>query len=107
VTRNVKEATVRVYRLNAQAYFEQRGSLAGIEDIEVALVKSDRTIALSPKSWTPYRRDTMKLELELKEGETLPEGAYLVAVEAAERRSVVPVVVSRVRLLVKQAPRDV
>lgn len=106
VTRNVKDATFRLYRLDARAFFERRGTLDGVADIEVALVKSDRTFPFSPGNWMRYRRDRSRVELEMKEGEALPEGSYLVAVEVGERRAVVPVFVSSVRLVVKQSPRE-
>lgn len=105
--RNVKEATFRLYRLDARDYFERRGTLDGAADTEVALVKSDRTFTYAVPDWRRYRKDTLDVAVELEEKKTLPEGAWLVAVEAEERRSVVLVLVSSIRLVVKQAPRQV
>lgn len=107
VVRNVKEATFRLYRLDARDYFERRGSLDGAADTEVALVKSDRTFTYEVPDWRRYRKDDLEVPIELEKGKPLPEGAWLVAVEAEERRSVVLMIVSSVRIVVKQSPTEV
>ena len=104
--RNVKDASFRLYRLDARDYFERRGSLDGAANIEVALVKSDRSWTWKPKAYERYRRDQLDVKVELEKDKTLPEGAWLVAVEAEQRRSVVLVLVSSVRIVVKQSPYE-
>ncbi len=96
-TRNVKDVTFRVYRLDAKAYFDRKGTLNGTNDIDVALVKSDKTIAQPIKDYVRYRLDRSDI--------TIPdaaEGAWIVSAEAEQRRALVTVLVTRVRVVVKQ-----
>lgn len=105
--RNVKKATVRVYKLDARQVFERRGSLAGVGEIETSLVKADRTFEYAVPDYMRYRRDEVPIAIELKDGVPLPEGAWLVAVQAEKRRSVALVLVSSVRVVVKESPFEV
>ncbi|MAG55346.1 MAG: hypothetical protein CMJ83_03560 [Planctomycetes bacterium] len=105
--RNVAEVDVRLYKLDARKVFERRGTLEGVNGIEVALVKADRSFKLPVADYTRYRQDRFPVALELAEGKGLPEGAWLCSVQAKERRSVVLVIVSSLRLIVKESPYEV
>ncbi|HYC76423.1 MAG TPA: MG2 domain-containing protein, partial [Planctomycetota bacterium] len=104
--RNVKEVVVRVYRLDAAGYFERKGTLAGAQKLDVALVKADRSFVHATPAYEPYREDVVKAPVRLGEA-PLAEGAYLVTAEAAERRAAAVVLVSRLRMAVKLAPTEV
>lgn len=105
--RNVPAVTVRLYQVDARDTFEQRGSLQAMADVEVALVKADRTFTFEVPGYVPHLKKEVPLRLGMEAGKDLPEGAWLVALQAKERRVVVPVVVSSLRLVVKRAPREV
>jgi uncharacterized protein YfaS (alpha-2-macroglobulin family)/TolA-binding protein len=104
--RNVKETTLRLYRLAAGEYFEGKGTLAGAEALDVALVKADRTWTYETPSFARYRADRLDVEIRLGDA-PLPEGAYLVSAEADRRRATALLVVSKIRLVVKHAPTEV
>jgi uncharacterized protein YfaS (alpha-2-macroglobulin family)/TolA-binding protein len=104
--RNVKETTLRLYRLDAAGYFERKATLRGAENLDVALVKADQTWRHATPEFARYRADKLKISLKLGES-PLGEGAYLVAAEAEQRRAVVLVLVSKIRLVVKQAPTEI
>ncbi len=105
-TRNVREATVRLYKLDARTYFERKGTLTGTDALDVALVKADLTFTHPVTDYVRYRRDRTSVALKIGD-KALPEGTYVVTAEAEQRRAVVLVVVSRVMLVVKQAPTEV
>lgn len=105
--RNVPQAQIRIYKLDARQVFDRRGSLDGVQDIEVALVKPDRSFDFPTPDYARYRRDEVDLTLEIAEGKGLPEGAWLVGIQAERRRSVALVLVSSVRVVVKESPHEV
>ena len=107
VTRNIKEVDFRLYRLDARSYFERKKTIEGIADIEVALVKSDHKFEWGPTTYVRYQREKASVGVTMADDTLLEAGTYLLAAEAAEKRVIVPIIVSDVRLVVKQAPREV
>ncbi len=105
--RNVPKLDFRIYRIDARESFERLGSLAAAANIEVALVKADRTFSYAVPDYRRYRKERVEVPIELSAGEGLPAGAYLVAAEAEQRRAVVLVLVSPFRVVVKQSPTEV
>jgi uncharacterized protein YfaS (alpha-2-macroglobulin family)/tetratricopeptide (TPR) repeat protein len=106
-SRNIKAATFRVVKLDAREYFVRRGTLLGAENLEVELVKADRTLNFDVPQWRRYVRTDLEIPLTREDGTALGEGAYLVNVEAEQRRSVVLVLISSLRVVVKEAPTEV
>lgn len=105
-TRNVKDVQLRIYRLDGREIFERKGDLNLAGEIEVALVKADVTQARPTPDYRPYARFQTKLPVELEAGKPLPSGAYLVSAETDDRRSAVLVLVSGVRIVVKNSPSE-
>jgi hypothetical protein len=92
----------RVYKLDAKAYFDRKGTLSGTNDIDVALVKADATFSYPVKDFVRYRGDTSEVVVPNAE-----EGAWVVTAEAEQRRAAATLFVTRARIVTKQHPGGV
>ncbi|MSR75885.1 MAG: hypothetical protein EXS14_10500 [Planctomycetes bacterium] len=106
-SRNIRNATFRMVRLDAKEFFLRRGTLVGAENLEVELVKAEHSFTFDVPDWKRYVKTGLPLVLKDAAGKPLGEGAWLLSVEAEERRSVVLVLVSSVRVVVKESPTEV
>ena len=52
-TRNIDELSVRVYRLGLEEYFTRKGTLAGVENLQLEIVKPDWTSAWEIEGYQP------------------------------------------------------
>lgn len=106
-SRNIRNATFRMVRLDAKEFFLRRGTLAGAENLEVELVKAEHSFSFEVPDWKRHVKTDLPIPLKDAAGKPLSEGAWLLSVEAEERRSVVLVVISSVRVVVKESPTEV
>ncbi len=108
-TRNVREVRVRAWRFDLRAWFERKRTVEGIDGVDVDLVKPDFDSTENVPGYESFRRDVRDVPLRLGEGPAapLPPGSWLVSFEAGELRAVVHVLVSDIRLIVKESPRQI
>lgn len=97
-TRNIEEIKFKVLPLSFEDWFRDRQTLIGFENLDVTLVSPKKTWEWKVPDYEKYRRHQTSIPLK-----DLGPGTWLVSVEDGKRRSLVAVVVSDVRLLVKQS----
>jgi alpha-2-macroglobulin len=62
-TRNVPEVTVRVYRIDAEAYFRKSHRLDGIEDLDIGLIAPDVTFQFPIPEYAEHREFESRISL--------------------------------------------
>lgn len=101
-TRNVEAVTIRAFRLQAEDFFRDRLSLAGVTAVDVALCTPDRT-------WT-VKIDGYRRHARLRQRVPLPfdrPGLYLLNLSAGKLEATTAVRVSDLELIVKASPDQV
>jgi len=78
--RNVDRLTLKLYRIDLEAYFRKQHALDGVESLDLALIDPDKTIEVDVKNYARYRPVTQHVELPV-------EGAAVYAVTVTSENS--------------------
>jgi tetratricopeptide (TPR) repeat protein len=97
VTRNVEALKVRVYRLGLEEYFRRKGTLDGVEALQLEVVKPDLSSEWKIEGYKPFQLLEADRPLPLK-----GVGAYVVVAGDDELTGTVLTLVSDVECVVKR-----
>jgi len=98
VTRNVSALKVRVYKLSIEEYFRRKQTVAGVENVQVEIVKPDLTAEWKLDPYVPFAL----IQAERPVPTTGP-GAYVVVAGDDDLTSTTLLLVSDVEAVVKAA----
>lgn len=99
--RNSDSLTVRLYRLDLQAYFRKHLTHQRIEDLDLDLIAPDKTLQIAVDEYEEYKPIRQELELPLEGA-----GVWAVSVDDGERRATTLVVRSDLDMIVKSSRRE-
>ena len=99
--RNTEELTVRLYRLDLQAYFRKHLTHQRIEDLDLDLIAADRTLTVAVEDYEEYKPIRQQIDLPIEEA-----GVWAVSVDDGERRATTLVVRSDLDMIVKSSRRE-
>ncbi len=97
-TRNIASLDVRVYRLDMEEYFRRKGTVLGVEGLQLEVVKPDVTAAWGVEGYHPFSLYQADREVPVKEA-----GAYVVVAGDADLTATVLFVVSDIEIVAKRA----
>ena len=103
-TRNLEKVTVRLYRLDLQAYFRKMHGITGIEQLDLALIQPDQSWEVKFADFAKYQPLERELEIPFAPGAA---GACAVTVGDDERESTVLVLRSDLEVVVKSSRREI
>ena len=99
--RNSDALTVRLYKLDLQAYFRKHLTHQRIEDLDLDLIAADRTVEIEVDDYEEYKPIRQEIALPLEGA-----GVWAVAVDDGERRATTLVVRSDLDMIVKSSRRE-
>lgn len=97
-TRNIEKLRVRVYRLGLEEYFQRKGTLAGVENLQLEIVKPDWTSEWAIDGYEPHVLIAADRPVPVKE-----RGAYVVVAGDDDLTCTALFLVSDVECVVKKA----
>ncbi|MDZ7618156.1 MAG: tetratricopeptide repeat protein, partial [Patescibacteria group bacterium] len=100
-TRNIKSVSVRVYRVDLEAYFRKMHATDGIDTLDVGLIAPDATFLYEVPEYAKYRRFDNDVELPLLEGQTA--GVLAVTVSSKTQEATTLVLQSDLDIIVKSS----
>ncbi len=103
-TRNIEKVTVRLYRLDLQAYFRKMHAIGGVEALDVSLIQPDKTWDATVAGYAKYQPLEQDIEIPF-EGEQ--PGAFVVTVGDEALESTVLLLRSDLEVVVKSSRREV
>ena len=95
-SRNMPTLQVKVYKLGLEEYFRRKHSVAGVENVQVEIVKPDLTAEWKLEPYVPFALATADRAVP-----TAGPGAYVVVVSDDDLTSTTLLVVSDVETIVK------
>ena len=98
-TRNIEKLGVRVYRLGLEEYFGRKGTLRGVENLQLEIVKPDVTSDWSIEGYKPHHLLAAAREVPVKE-----RGAYVVVAGDDDLTTTTLFLVSDIECVVKKSP---
>ena len=100
VTRNIPALDVRVYRLEMEEYFRRKGTVRGVENLQLEVVKPDRTARWERSTdYAPFAL----IEARPRACPSTEPGAYVVVAGDEHLTATVLFLVSDVEVVVKKA----
>jgi uncharacterized protein YfaS (alpha-2-macroglobulin family)/TolA-binding protein len=97
-TRNIESLDVRVYRLGLEEYFQRKGTLQGVENLQLEIVKPDWTSTWKIDGYQPHALIAADRPLPVK-----GLGAYVVVAGDADLTATCLFLVSDIECVVKKA----
>jgi tetratricopeptide (TPR) repeat protein len=64
-TRNIKQLTVKAYRVDLETYFRKMHLASGIESLDIALIDPERTWTFDVPDYTDYKQHTSHIDIPL------------------------------------------
>ncbi len=104
-TRNVKTVSVRVYRVDLEAYFRKMHTTGGIGTLDIALIDPDATFLYHVPDYAKYREFDNLVEVPLPEGQTA--GALAVTVSSETQEATTLVLQTDLDIVVKSSRDEV
>jgi len=101
-TRNMETVTLRVYRVDLEAYFRKMHTLGGIDALELSLIKPDQTSQVKVAGFEKHREQEWTLPLPVK-----GEGAWAVSLGDESYEATTLVVVTDLGIVAKSTRREV
>ena len=98
-SRNIEKLGVRVYRLGLEEYFERKGTLRGVENLQLEIVKPDVTSTWTIEGYKPHHLMAADREVPVKE-----RGAYVVVAGDDDLTTTTLFLVSDIECVVKKSP---
>ncbi|MDA1195463.1 MAG: tetratricopeptide repeat protein [Planctomycetota bacterium] len=98
-TRNIESVGVRVYRLGLEEYFARKGTLRGVENLQLEIVKPDWTSKWTIAGYVPHQLIAGDLAVPVKE-----RGAYIVVAGDDDLTTTTLFVISDLECVVKKSP---
>ena len=98
VTRNIPQLTVHVYRLEMEEYFRRKGTVLGVENLQLEVVKPDETAAWTIDGYKPFGLYEVDQTVPVEGA-----GAYVVVAGDEDLTATVLFLVSDVEVIVKKA----
>ncbi|MEI7900592.1 MAG: tetratricopeptide repeat protein [bacterium] len=103
-TRNIEKVTVRLYRLDLQAYFRKMHSIGDVDALDVSLIQPDKTWDLPLAEFAKYKPLEQDIEIPFEGNRP---GAFVVTVGDDALESTVLVLRSDLEIVVKSSRREV
>ncbi len=101
-TRNIESLDVRVYRLDLEEYFRRKGTTAGVENLQLEVVKPDKTATWKVDPYQPYAMLEASRIVPVQE-----KGAYVIVAGDEDLTATVLFLVSDLEIVTKMtAGRD-
>ena len=97
-TRNIKSLKVRVYRLGLEAYFQKKGTLKGVEGLQLEIVKPDFESTWELTDYKEFHRIQAERPLPIK-----GPGAFVVVAGDDDLTSTTLVLISDIACVVKRS----
>ncbi|NOG55583.1 MAG: tetratricopeptide repeat protein [Planctomycetes bacterium] len=66
--RNIKELTIRQYRLDPEAYFRKTHLMGGVEALDIALIEPDEEWTVSVEGYEKYKEIEQAVEVPFEDG---------------------------------------
>jgi uncharacterized protein YfaS (alpha-2-macroglobulin family) len=98
ITRNIEGLDVRLYRLDLEEYFRRKGTVAGVENLQLEVVKPDQTTRMDIGGYRPFALIEADRDLPVNE-----PGAYVVVAGQEDLTATVLLLVSDLEIVTKQA----
>jgi len=96
-TRNIETLRVRVYRLGLEEYFQRKGTLSGVENLQLEIVKPDWTSEWKISDYKAHELIAADRSVPVKE-----RGAYVVVAGDDDLTSTTLFLISDIECVVKQ-----
>ncbi|MBI4582500.1 MAG: tetratricopeptide repeat protein [Planctomycetes bacterium] len=113
LARNLEKLRFKAYRLNLEEYFRKKKTLAGAENVAVAIVEPTRSWEYAvgekePRGYRPYKLFESEPALPLDDGTAAPGsfGAAILTAEEEALQAVTLVLRSDLGLVTKAAPKE-
>jgi len=103
-TRNLEKVTVRLYKLDLQAYFRKMHGITGVEALDLALIQPDKSWDVKVAGYAKYKPLEQMIEIPFEAGMA---GAYAVTIGDEEQESTVLVLRSDIEVVVKSSRREI
>jgi tetratricopeptide (TPR) repeat protein len=103
-SRNLEKVTVRLYKLDLQAYFRKMHGITGIEALDLSLIQPDKTWEVKVAEFAKYKPLEQEIEIPF---EAATAGACAVTVGDDEQESTVLVLRSDIEVVVKSSRREI
>ena len=103
-TRNLEKVTVRLYKLDLQAYFRKMHGITGVESLDLSLIQPDKSWEVKIPGFAKYKPLEQEVEIPFEAGVA---GAYAVTVGDDEQESTVLVLRSDIEIVVKSSRREI
>ncbi|MDJ0975331.1 MAG: MG2 domain-containing protein [Planctomycetota bacterium] len=98
LTRNISSLRVRVYKLGIEEYFRRKGTVAGVENLQLEIVKPDWTLEWELDPYKPFALIEADRALPVTE-----PGAYVVVAGDDDLTATCLLLVSDLEIVVKRA----
>ncbi len=100
-TRNIKAVSVRVYRLDLEAYFRKMHTTDDVGSLDIALIDPDATFTYEAPDYEKYRLFESDVEVPLPEGQTA--GVLAITVSSKTQQATTLVLQSDLDVIVKSS----
>jgi tetratricopeptide (TPR) repeat protein len=102
--RNIEKCTIRIHKIDLQAYFRKMHGITGVEGLDVSLIQPDKTWDFKPDGYVKYKPIEQEVEIPFPDNEP---GAYVVTAGDDDWESTVLVLRSDLEMIVKSSRREV
>ena len=102
--RNIEKCSIRLHKIDLQAYFRKIHGITGVEGLDVSLIQPDKTWEFKPEGYAKYKPCEQAIEIPFPGSEA---GAYVVTAGDDELESTVLVLRSDLEMIVKSSRREV
>ena len=100
VTRNIEALKVRVYRLGLEEYFRRKGTIEGVQSLQLEIVKPDWTAEWKIDPYEPLRLISAERPLPMKGA-----GAYVIVAGNDDLTCTTLMIVSDIECVVKRSKK--
>jgi len=102
-SRNIKTLTVRLYRIDLEAYFRKMHITGGVHSLDVSLIEADRTWEVAVENYRDYMPFEQSIDIAFNNNDP---GAYVVSVTDEQNwRATTLVLRSDLEIIVKSSRR--
>ncbi|MHC5012521.1 MAG: tetratricopeptide repeat protein, partial [Planctomycetota bacterium] len=100
VTRNVEGLDIRIYHLEIEEYFRRKGTVLGVENLQLEVVKPDATHRWNPEAYAPFALTEADVQVPVEGA-----GAYVIVAGDEDLTATLLFLVSDAEIVVKKAQR--
>jgi alpha-2-macroglobulin len=101
-TRNIREVSMRFYRIDMEDYFVKRGTIYSVEDLDIDLIEPEKKWIAPVEDFKKYAELSREVDLPFTD-----PGAYVLNVSDDERTATALVLVTDLQMILKSGHEDV